>query len=256
MEVRRNSPKIKRRKKRSKLPVDPISLTEEDDDRFYQSSKSAQEVHRLLQESTTRLQRATDGFLQAAEALVASSDPSHGSLEELFADQGYPVSNEIKDAIDDGFFSLTLHYNNHYLRSSTSRELDLEPLREQIKALLMAFLPLPLLPEKFMEVASFFAYIQQESSRLSTEDHAVALFYNVVRYVGEYQEHDCYGETLDCLAEPMEMMFFNRRALLWGLLRSSGEWEQIEACRGTRMYKVLNIPHQRGKKTGLRAFRS
>jgi hypothetical protein len=120
----------------------------------------------------------------------------------------------------------------------------------------MAFLPLPLLPEKFMEVASFFAYIQQERSSISTEDHAVALFYNVVRYLGEHQEHDYYGETLDCLAEPMEMMFSKRRALLRELLRSSGGWEQIEACRGTRMYKVLNLPHQRGKNMGLRAFRS
>eukprot|EP00545_Synedropsis_sp_CCMP1620_P001106 CAMPEP_0119015164 /NCGR_PEP_ID=MMETSP1176-20130426/10592_1 /TAXON_ID=265551 /ORGANISM="Synedropsis recta cf, Strain CCMP1620" /LENGTH=293 /DNA_ID=CAMNT_0006968433 /DNA_START=73 /DNA_END=951 /DNA_ORIENTATION=- len=257
MEVRRNSPKIKRRKKRSKVPMDAILQTEEiDDDGFYQSSKSAEEVYYLLQESTSRLQRATDGFLQAAETLLTSSQPSHASLKELFADQGHPVSNEIKDAIDDGFYTLTACYSDHYLRPATtksSEEFDPKPLGEQTKALLMAFLPLPLLPFKFAEVASFCGYIaaQRGSSSISTEEHAVAMFYNVVRYLGEQHHHEeHHGETLDSLAEPMEMVFANKRALLRELLRGVGR-EQIESCRGTCMYKVLTM-YQRGKKIGLR----
>lgn len=234
MQVRRQSPKIRRRKRRSKVAVDPIQIEGEEEATFFQTLLSPTEVYRQLHESTLRIHRATDRFLDAADTMLASKK----TVAELFADQGHPVSNEIKDAIDEGLTGLSTCYQSYLSRPPGSNKLNLEPLGLQTKTLLMAFLALPPLPVNFLEVASFCGMVAQQykgNRFVSSNDHAVALFHNVVRYLDQDED------TLDELCQPMEILFASKPLLLRDLKSSlaTDVTTQIKACRGTRMYKLL-----------------
>jgi hypothetical protein len=87
------------------VPVNPITQEIEDKVLFFQSQPTPADMSRQLEASTTRIQRATDRFLDAVEHTRKSN--SCDAVEVLFDDQGQPVSNEKKDAIDEGF--ITLH---------------------------------------------------------------------------------------------------------------------------------------------------
>jgi hypothetical protein len=239
MTARRKSPKIRRRKRRSKVAVEPIQMEGEEEATFFQTILSPKQVYHQLQESTSRIHRAADRFLDAAEVMLASKI----TVAELFADQGHPASNEIKDAIDEGLSALNTCYQSYLCQPPGSHKLDLKPLGLQTKTLLMAFLALPPLPVNFLEVASFCGIVAQQfrGNRLvSSNDHAVALFHNVVRYLD--QDRD----MLDALCQPMEIMFASRPLLLRELISSSTDVvAQIKACRGTRMYKLLLVANHK-----------
>lgn len=234
MQVRRQSPKIRRRKRRSKVAVDPIQIEEQEEAMFFQTILSPTDIYRQLHESTLRIHRATDRFLDAADVMLASKK----TVAELFADQGHPASNEIKDAIDEGLSGLNTCYQSYLCQPPGSNKLDLEPLGLQTKTLLMAFLALPPLPVNFLEVASLCGMVAEQFRGhrfVASSDHAVALFHNVIRYLDQDKE------TLDGLCQPMEVLFANKQLLLRDLISSSTAdvTAQIKACRGTRMYKLL-----------------
>ncbi|KAI2495513.1 hypothetical protein MHU86_19009 [Fragilaria crotonensis] len=238
MQLRKQSPKIRRRKKRSKVPVDPIAQELEDEALFYQSQLTPDEVSRQLEASTTRIQRATDRFLDVLENMRESN--SFHAVDVLFGDQGHPVSNEIKDAIDDGFSTLHRCYNYCIQNPSASR-LHLKPLGAQTKALLMAFLALPPLPSNYIQVVTFCGALAQYYGchhLVSSSDHAVAHFYNLLRYLQVQQQPDD-EDTLEALCEPTEILFRNHQVLLNELITPPAIAVQIEACLGTRMHKLL-----------------
>jgi hypothetical protein len=165
MLLRKQSPKIRRRKRRSKVPVDPISQElEEDEALFYQSQLTQDGASRQLEASTTRIERATDRFMHAIGNMRGVV--SRIAMEALFSDQGHPASNEIKDAIDEGFAILQRCYP-YYV------------------PFLMAFLALPPLPTNYVHVATFCGAMAQHFGChhvVSSDDHAAAHFYNVLRY--------------------------------------------------------------------------
>lgn len=224
MKARRSSPKIKRRKRRSKQVVSPI-LQEQHDAAYFQPVPTPEEVYLSLRKSTLRIQRATDRFLDTIEGLKGEI----ATVMDLYSDQSHPVSNEMKDAVDEGFSRLSIHYYEYYLGTP---EMDLAPLGEHTKALLLAFLAMPPLAANFCELASLCSALAHDfgETLLSTQDHAVALFHNILRYLED-------GEALELLEEPVKVFFWDKRHMLRKL--RFGRMRQLEVCRGTRMYDLL-----------------
>mmetsp|Transcript_27916 Transcript_27916/g.42549 ORF Transcript_27916/g.42549 Transcript_27916/m.42549 type:complete len:293 (+) Transcript_27916:165-1043(+) len=230
MEARRRCPKIKRRKKRSRVSVNPIienSITD-DEDLIFAWNLSKKDVYCRFEESTARIQEATDNFVDAAELLLSSGETPYATVGDIFYDESYSISSEIKDAIDEGFSGLNQFYD-FYLYHGINEELDLRPLAEHMKALLLAYLALPPLITNFSQVASFCNILVQHCGRgaLTSDEHAVALFYNVIRYLGEDRK-----EILERLHAPVKVFFQGKQTLLSKLRFSSSKTvHAIDACR-------------------------
>jgi len=202
---------------------------------------SEKDVYQRFQESTTRIREATENFVKAAESMLMCSENPYATVGDLFYDESYSISSELKDALDEGFSGLNQFYD-FYLYRGIDDELDLHPLAEQMKALLLAYLALPPLITNFSNVASFCGILVHHCGRgaLTSDEHAVALFYNVMRYL----EGD-NKEILEGLHEPISLFFKGKQTLLSTLRHSSPQiLHSIDLCRSydPKLYALLTDP--------------